>query len=338
MLIKRVISILVVIFFAAAVAACGSGSSSTQPKNPEVNGKSEPIAATGKVGILLKDSPEEEIPGPPPVKLTSPPMSQVWVTVNKVSLKMAEDEKLTTTEGTVKSGEEGWLTVFEGTARYDLLSLQDNNAALMALAPVPADKAGNFSKARLELNTAEGQNCFYYSPDGKADDPLNPCTDSDAYRLDVPSGKIDIEFHPHIHIGQDTTQYIVFDFLPADSVKVNEADDGRNILRPEIHAYTMPEIMDAKGWNNMKVEKVEGFIDELNGCDDPNAADILVLSHKSDGWNMNINITDAVISINGSDSPATCNSLQPGQMVKVKIRLSSDGVIVADSVQVEEGK
>ena len=59
------------------------------------------------------------------------------MTLNRVSLKM---------DGEME--DEGWLTVFEGTARYDLLTLQDNKSALMSLVPVLADQAGNYEEGK----------------------------------------------------------------------------------------------------------------------------------------------------------------------------------------------
>ena len=235
--------------------------------------------------------------------------------------------------------DEGWLTVFEGTAKsYDLLTLQGDNAALMALVPVPADKAGYYEKARFEIDETPGKNCFYALPDGKADDPLNPCTDtvSDAYLLDVPSGKVDIEFKQHIYLGGDSTQYIVFDLLPADSVKVTETGNGRYLLRPEIHAYTMPSLIQDKGWDDIKIEELEGRIVEISGCDDPDVPDTLMLLPEHGGVNISIDITGADIYLDDYNERVTCSSLQPGQKVEANVHLSSDGTVTAEKVELEE--
>ncbi len=325
MSIKKGLWLLLIPLCAATLMACGSGGSTAS---------SEYSGASGKVGILLKDSPQD-VPGPPSAAL--PPMSQLWVTMKSVSLKMAEAEGLAASEGTAGMEEDRWLTVFEGTAKYDLLTLQGDSAALMALAPLPADKAGYYGKARLELDTTEGQNCFYQSPEGIADDPLKPCTDSDAQHLIVPSGKIDIEFQPHIYLGQDTTQYIVFDFLPEDSIKV-EFSEGKKtfMLRPEIHAYTMPTMMETHGWSQMKVEELEGLVSDVSGCDNPDLPDMLVLSPEQGEVDISLDITAATISMDDSDGILTCGLLQPGQEVKVNIHITSDGIMIAERVEIEE--
>jgi len=294
----------------------------------------------GKVGILIKDDPHPHL-SPQTPDLSSGPvdisgLSQIWVTVDRVSLKMeGEDEGLRGDEGTAPFENEGWLTVFEGTARYDLLALQGDKAALMALVPVPADKAGYYEKARLEIDERPGQNCFYRIS-GSADDPLHPCTDSDAYLLDVPSGKIDIEFKPPIYLGDGSTQYIVFDLLPADSLHIINMN-GREtyLLRPEIHAYTMPDMMQDKSWDHIKVEELEGRIVEVLGCDNPDSPDILVLSHEHGGGDVSVDITGANIFRHHSSIPLTCNLLQVGQEVEAKVHLSADGTMIAEKIEVE---
>src|SRR3972149_4288549 len=204
MAVKNGLMVMAGILFVASLVGCGSVSST--------GGDSQGGTSAGKVGILIKDdmlTHPSSISTPSLSSMDIPELSQLWVTLNRVSLKM---------DGEME--DEGWLTVFEGTAKsYDLLTLQGDNAALMALVPVPADKAGYYEKARFEIDETPGKNCFYALQDGKADDPLNPCTDtvSDAYLLDVPSGKVDIEFKQHIYLGGDSTQFIVFDLLPADS-------------------------------------------------------------------------------------------------------------------------
>lgn len=331
MSIKRGLIVMAGIFFIAALAGCGSSKGS-----PEYS-----ATTAGKVGILIKD----DLHTPPSSAASLPSMdtsslSQLWVTVNRVSLKMeGEEEGLGGAEGTANFKEEEWLTVFDGTARYDLLALQGDNAALMALVPVPADKAGYYEKARLEIDETPGRNCFYQSPDGMADDPANPCTDSDAYLLDVPSGKIDIEFKPHIYLGQDSTQYIVFDLLPADSIKITSTNGKTSyLLRPEVHAYTMPDMMQDKGWDDINVEELEGRVVEVSGCDDPTLPDILTISPEHGGVNISMDITGASIYLHDSNEPVTCSSLQIGQEVEAKVRLSSDGMMTAESIKIEDSE
>lgn len=305
------------IFFVAVLAGCGSSSTGSPGYS---------ATTAGKVGILIKDdlhTPSSSDSSLPSMDTSS--LSQLWVTVNRVSLKM---------EGGME--DEGWLTVFEGTARYDLLTLQGDNAALMALVPVPADKAGYYEKARLEVDETPGRNCFYQSPDGMADDPANPCTDSDAYLLDVPSGKIDIEFKPHIYLGQDSTQYIVFDLLPADSIKITSTNGKTSyLLRPEIHAYTMPDMMQDKGWDDINVEELDGRVVEVSGCDDSALPDILTISPEHGGANISMDITGAAIYLHDSNEPLTCSSLQIGQEVEAKVHLSSDGTMTAERIKIE---
>ena len=223
---KKGLMMMAVMLYFSTFVGCGSvGNSGSQ-------GYSASSGTTaGKVGILIKD---DLLAHPSSTSTDVPELSQLWVTINRVSLKM-EDE----TEDGIddEMDDEGWLTVFEGTARYDLLTLQGNNTALMSLVDVPA---GYYEKARLEIDEAPGKNCFYALGEGIADDPLNPCTDNDAYLLTVPSGKVDIEFKPQILIGPDTTQYIVFDLLPADSIKITDTSSEKGyLLRPEVHAYTI---------------------------------------------------------------------------------------------------
>jgi len=321
MAVKNGLMVMAGILFVASLVGCGSVSST--------GGDSQGGTSAGKVGILIKDdmlTHPSSISTPSLSSMDIPEFSQLWVTLNRVSLKM---------DGEME--DEGWLTVFEGTARYDLLTLQDNKSALMSLVPVLADQAGYYEKARLEIDEAPGKNCFYALPDGLADDPLNPCTDPDAYLLTVPSGKIDIEFHPHIYLGPDTTQYIVFDLLPADSIKITSTNGEKGyLLRPEVHAYTMPAIIEDKGWEDIKIEELEGSIVEISGCDNPDVPDTLILSPEHGGVNISIDITGADIYLDDSNERITCSSLQPGQEVEANVHLSSDGTVTAEKVELEE--
>jgi len=321
MAVKNGLMVMAGILFVASLVGCGSVSST--------GGDSQGGTSAGKVGILIKDdmlTHPSSISTPSLSSMDIPELSQLWVTLNRVSLKM---------DGEME--DEGWLTVFEGTARYDLLTLQDNKSALMSLVPVLADQAGYYEKARLEIDEAPGKNCFYALPDGLADDPLNPCTDPDAYLLTVPSGKIDIEFHPHIYLGPDTTQYIVFDLLPADSIKITSTNGEKGyLLRPEVHAYTMPAIIEDKGWEDIKIEELEGSIVEISGCDNPDVPDTLILSPEHGGVNISIDITGADIYLDDSNERITCSSLQPGQEVEANVHLSSDGTVTAEKVELEE--
>ena len=321
MAVKNGLMVMAGILFVASLVGCGSVSST--------GGDSQGGAIAGKVGILIKDdmlTHPSSISTPSLSSMDIPELSQLWVTLNRVSLKM---------DGEME--DEGWLTVFEGTARYDLLTLQDNKSALMSLVPVLADQAGYYEKARLEIDEAPGKNCFYALPDGLADDPLNPCTDPDAYLLTVPSGKIDIEFHPHIYLGPDTTQYIVFDLLPADSIKITSTNGEKGyLLRPEVHAYTMPAIIEDKGWEDIKIEELEGSIVEISGCDNPDLQDTMILSPEHGGVNISIDITGADIYLDDSNERITCSSLQPGQEVEANVHLSSDGTVTAEKVEIEE--
>ena len=321
MAVKNGLMVMAGILFVASLVGCGSVSST--------GGDSQGGTSAGKVGILIKDdmlTHPSSISTPSLSSMDIPELSQLWVTLNRVSLKM---------DGEME--DEGWLTVFEGTVRYDLLTLQDNKSALMSLVPVLADQAGYYEKARLEIDEAPGKNCFYALPDGLADDPLNPCTDPDAYLLTVPSGKIDIEFHPHIYLGPDTTQYIVFDLLPADSIKITSTNGEKGyLLRPEVHAYTMPAIIEDKGWEDIKIEELEGSIVEISGCDNPDLPDTMILSPEHGGVNISIDITGADIYLDDSNERITCSSLQPGQEVEANVHLSSDGTVTAEKVELEE--
>ena len=321
MAVKNGLMVMAGILFVASLVGCGSVSST--------GGDSQGGTSAGKVGILIKDdmlTHPSSISTPSLSSMDIPELSQLWVTLNRVSLKM---------DGEME--DEGWLTVFEGTVRYDLLTLQDNKSALMSLVPVLADQAGYYEKARLEIDEAPGKNCFYALPDGLADDPLNPCTDPDAYLLTVPSGKIDIEFHPHIYLGPDTTQYIVFDLLPADSIKITSTNGEKGyLLRPEVHAYTMPAIIEDKGWEDIKIEELEGSIVEISGCDNPDLQDTMILSPEHGGVNISIDITGADIYLDDSNERITCSSLQPGQEVEANVHLSSDGTVTAEKVELEE--
>ena len=320
---KKGLMMMAVMLYFSTFVGCGSvGNSGSQ-------GYSASSGTTaGKVGILIKD---DLLAHPSSTSMDVPELSQLWVTINRVSLKM-EDE---TEDGTDdEMDDEGWLTVFEGTARYDLLTLQGNNTALMSLVDVPA---GYYEKARLEIDEAPGKNCFYALGEGIADDPLNPCTDNDAYLLTVPSGKVDIEFKPQILIGPDTTQYIVFDLLPADSIKITDTSSEKGyLLRPEVHAYTISSLMQDKGWDDVNVEELEGHIAEVSGCDNPDLPDTLILSPEHDGVNISIDITETVIFLDDSDELVTCGSLQPGQEIEVKVSLASDGTMTADKIEIEE--
>ncbi len=311
------------ILFVTSLFGCGSAGNTSSQKYSSSSG-----TTAGKVGILIKD---DLLAHPSSTSTDVPELSQLWVTINRVSLKM-EDE----TEDGIddEMDDEGWLTVFEGTARYDLLTLQGNNTALVSLVDVPP---GYYEKARLELDEAPGKNCFYALGEGIADDPLNPCTDNDAYLLTVPSGKVDIEFKPQILIGPDTTQYIVFDLLPADSIKITDTSSEKGyLLRPEVHAYTMSSIMQDNGWDDINVEELEGHIAEVSGCDNPELPDTLILSPEHDGMNITIDITETVISLDDSDDLVTCSLLQPGQEIEVKVSLASDGTMTADKIEIEE--
>ena len=320
---KKGLMMMAVMLYFSTFVGCGSvGNSGSQ-------GYSASSGTTaGKVGILIKD---DLLAHPSSTSMDVPELSQLWVTINRVSLKM-EDE----TEDGIddEMDDEGWLTVFEGTARYDLLTLQGNNTALMSLVDVPA---GYYEKARLEIDEAPGKNCFYALGEGIADDPLNPCTDNDAYLLTVPSGKVDIEFKPQILIGPDTTQYIVFDLLPADSIKITDTSSEKGyLLRPEVHAYTISSLMQDKGWDDVNVEELEGHIAEVSGCDNPDLPDTLILLPEHDSVNISIDITETVIFLDDSDELVTCGSLQPGQEIEVKVSLASDGTMTADKIEIEE--
>ena len=321
---KKGLMMMAVMLYFSTFVGCGSvGNNGSQ-------GYSASSGTTaGKVGILIKD---DLLAHPSSTSTDVPELSQLWVTINRVSLKM-EDE----TENGIddEMDDEGWLTVFEGTAKsYDLLTLQGNNMALMSLVDVPP---GYYEKARLEIDEAPGKNCFYALGEGIADDPLNPCTDNDAYLLTVPSGKVDIEFKPQILIGPDTTQYIVFDLLPADSIKITDTSSEKGyLLRPEVHAYTMSSIMQDKGWDDVNVEELEGHIAEVSGCDNPDVPDTLILSPEHGDVDISIDITGTNIYLHDSDIPAACSSLQPGQELEVKFRISGDGTITVDWIEIEE--
>ncbi|MBI5755645.1 MAG: DUF4382 domain-containing protein [Nitrospirae bacterium] len=320
---KSGLSILTGIILALSLTACGSGGpSSSKDDNPEEGlggiDSTELGNNLGKVGILLKDSPSD-VPRPPSSEdqSTVENISQIWVTVNKVSLKMEDEE---------------WFTVFEGTRPHELLSLQDNYATLLSVTTVPA---GNYVEARVEIDPAEGKNCLYI--DGAADDWLNPCADGEAKLLEVevPPDKIDIIFDPPIYLGPDTTEYIVLDLLPAESIHLIYTGNGRYILRPEIHTYTMPAFMEENRWPDMKVDKLEGTITGVSGCGDDNIPDTMLLSHKYGGGEISIDITGATISYEETGEAATCGALQIGQEVEVNVSISSEGRVVAEAVEIE---
>ncbi len=326
MAVKNGLIVMAGILFVASLVGCGSVSST--------GGDSQGGAIAGKVGILIKDDllthPSSTSTSTPSLSsMDIPELSQLWVTVNRVSLKM---------DGEME--DEGWLTVFEGTARrYDLLTLQDNKSALMSLVPVTVDQAGYYEKARLEIDETPGKNCFY-ALTMTADVTLdNPCADPEAYQLTVPSGKVDIEFNPHIYLGTDTTQYIVFDMLPADSIHITDTNGQKGyLLRPEVHAYTMPAIVQDKGWEDIKVEELEGSIAEIGGCDDPDLPDTLIFSPEHGGVNISIDITGADIYLHDSNEQVNCSLLQPGQEVEANVHLSSDGSMTAERVGIEESE
>jgi len=312
-----------IFIISTAMFGCGSVGGTGSSEGGTAGLLSGNGTTAGKVGILLKDAPLADTSS---ISTDSPEISELWVTVNRVSLKMDSEME-----------DDGWLTVFEGTARYDLLSLQDNNSALMALAPVTAEFSGNYEKARLEISEIPGTNCFYSIPGGTADDPLNPCTDSDAHLLNVPSGKIDINFHPSIYLGPDTTQYIVFNLLPAESVKITDTNGVKGyLLRPVVHAYTMPSVLQDNGWDYIRVDELEGHIAEIMGCDNPDLPDTLILSPDHGGVDISIDITGTSIYLHDSDIPAACSSLQPGQELEVKFRISGDGTMTVDRIEIED--
>ena len=157
--------------------------------------------------------------------------------------------------------------------------------------------------------------------------------------LTVPSGKVDIEFHPHIYLGPDTTQYIVFDLLPADSIKITSTNGKKGyLLRPVVHAYTMPAIIEDNGWEDINVEELEGSIMEISGCDNPDLPDTMILSPEHGGMNISIDITGADIYLDDSNELLTCSSLQPGEEVEANVHLSSDGTVTAEKVELEESE
>lgn len=320
MSVKSGLSIFIGIILVLSLTACGSGGSSSS-KDPEdgLGGidSTELGNNLGKVGILLKDS-LSDVPGSPSAnQSTVSDMSQLWVTVTKVSLIMEDEE---------------WRPVFEGTHPYDLLTLQDDYATLLAVTSVPA---GHYVKARVEIDPAEGQNCLF-TGDDMASDPLNPCADGESQPLDVevPSNKVDIIFDPALYIGPDTTEYIVFDLLPADSIHMTHTGNERHILRPVIHTYTMPAFMEEKGWIDMKVEELEGTVTGVSGCDAPSVT--MLLSHKYGGGEISIVITNATISYEQTGEAATCGSLQIGDEVELKVSISSEGIVVAEAVEIEK--
>jgi len=297
----------------AILSSCGSTVSTDLPEDKG--------NTSGTLGVLLKDSP----PGPPSLAI-----SQIWVTVKGVSLKMDEEGEMSGLEGTTGANGGDWFDVFKGTAVYDILALKENKAALLTLVPIPPERRGPYKKVRFEIDGEEGKNCFYRSP-GSADSPSAPCSDSDALLLSIPSGEIDIEFPSPIYLGQGTTQYIVLDILPPSPVR-----GGTNNweLSPVIYAYQVSSILEANHWSDIYVDSVEGYVENIRGCDDPERPDILTLSYKQEGMTISMDITDAHIVFSSSGESLSCRSLRPGQVVAAGVHISGDGTMIAERVEI----
>ena len=108
------------------------------------------------------------------------------------------------------------------------------------------------------------------------------------------------------------------------------------LLRPVVHAYTMPSVLQDNGWDYIRVDELEGHIAEIMGCDNPDLPDTLILSPEHGGVDISIDITGTSIYLHDSDIPAACSSLQPGQELEVKFRISGDGTITVDWIEIEE--
>ncbi|MBI4715259.1 MAG: DUF4382 domain-containing protein [Nitrospirae bacterium] len=278
-------------------------------------GKSSQTASSGSgtVGILLKDAHTVEVTDPLNGPLT---ISQLWVTINKISIHN-EDE------------EEGWLTVYDSTAIdpgtgtavgpkvYDLLTLH-SSADLIALAEIPA---GTYEKIRFELETAAGADYFCTGTDA------DPCADATRFDLTVPSGKVDLDLHPHLTLTEGSSTNLVFDFIPDRSIHITATGEGRFLLRPEIHAG----IMGDPGFEEIELEEFEGTIETLQCNGIPPT---LSLSHEHGGGLQEVDLSLALI-YDSAGTQISCSDLSIGAEVEIKGTLQADGTLMADVVKSE---
>jgi len=182
------------------LSACNSGSSSGSGAAAV---SSEP--ATGSVGILLTDGPTDQF-------------CSIMLVVNAVKL----------------ISDEGHVTIFEGSRRFDLLDLRDNSELLTVGRRVPA---GVYEKIRLEIDNKEVA-LYECNDDG---DRIRP-----PEIADVPSGKIDLNPRGEFRLRGGSLVLIQLDMDAEKSIHAHETGNGmkwkfRPVVFVDIFTANVPD-------------------------------------------------------------------------------------------------
>ena len=275
---------------------------------------------SGTVGILLKDTHTVDVKDPSDD--TSLTATQMWVTIDKISLISEEETFLTVYDSTAIDPNTGQPV---GPKTYDLLSLH-STADLITLASLPA---GMYNKVRFELQTEAGSNYFCTGTG------VEPCASPFRYDLTVPAGKVDVALKPALVVSDGSFTNVVFDFVPDKSIQIvaTGGPDKKYLLRPEIHVGLLGNgSLGDFHLDEIELEEFKGVV-ETTQCDLTPAT--LTLRHRWGQGLIEIDLSQAFI-FDAEGVRLTCVDLTTNLIVEVKGTLQSDGILLADRVQIEQ--
>jgi hypothetical protein len=275
---------------------------------------------SGTVGILLKDTHTVDVKDPS--NDTSLTATQMWITIDKISLISEEDTFLSVYDSTALDPNTGQPA---GPKTYDLLSLH-STADLVTLASLPA---GTYKKVRFELQTEGGSNYFCTGTG------VEPCASPFRYDLTVPAGKVDVELKPALVVSDGSLTNVVFDFVPDKSIQIiaTGGPDKKYLLRPEIHVG----LLGTGSLGDFHLDEIE--LEEFKGGVETTQCDLtpptLTLRHRWGQGLIEIDLSQALIP-DAEGFRLACEDLTTNLIVEVKGTLRSDGTLLAGMVKVQD--
>jgi hypothetical protein len=260
------------------------------------------VAGQGTAAVLVKDAFQVTLPD-------GQVIAEVRLQISQILMKKEMDP------------EDAWVEVPLNPSLVQPFNLLDLNNVAM-LAAIGSVTAGEYEKVRLVL-----------------DPSFAPCIvlqgSTDCLTLKVPSNKIDIILKPHVLVPEGGTTSIVLDFVPDQSIHINNTGSSEKyILRPVIRAVTA-EFPDGIKAHN----EISGTV---TGCTE----NTLELGLRRDTVHATIHYDHATQFFSDEDvdlhteehaplvNGVTCNDLL-GKRVEVKVLAMPDGTLYAVRVEIK---
>ncbi len=227
----------------------------------------------------------------------------IWISVTKVLLIPAD-----------RNPNGSPVVIFESNKGHeiDLLELRDQDFLLTVKKRVPA---GWYSKVRLEVNgiRSEGGDC-------------------DNLQLKLPSGKIDLNPRSEFEVRSGQTLSIRLDIDANKSINLHEAgNSGKCIFRPVVFVDIETIITPQRCPRLLTGEIISLVKNERTGVVEGFALDLTDNRGRIDVW-LSDDPRQPTIIFGEDGNRVRPNALQPGQEVRVRGKITSQGDLTASVV------